>query len=246
MNTLPAVQTDTPLLATFAERLNRVIDHRPDVCRKGRGRVGDFAERFNLHYTTAHRVLHATTFPTPELLLAIRSTFDVSLDWLMGVGGDQPGTNDAQTPLRVDVFDPLVERPEALWLPPGLLPTSLAGQTLVAAVINGHPMNGPDRDLALVPVMEQIVDGAVHVIYDPARGRNVLMRLSMSLSHTRVTAISVHSGETEHLDTQQLQFGQTHGALLPSVIGPVVATLTFQPRLQGGESGGENRLTART
>jgi hypothetical protein len=246
MNTLPAVQTETPLLATFAERLNRVMDHRPDLCRKGRGRVGDFAERFHLHYTTAHRVLHATTFPTPELLLDIRRTFDVSLDWLLGMGGDEPVTNDAGTPLRVDVFDPRADRPEALWLQPSLLPASLSGTTLVAAVINAHPMKGPDRDLALVPVMEQIVDGAVHVIYDPARGRNVLMRLNMSLSHTRVTAVSVHSGETEHLDTQQLQFGQTHGALLPSVIGPVVATLAFQPRFQGVESAVENRLTART
>ena len=246
MNNLPAVQTGTPVLMTFAERLNRVIDHRPDLCRKGRGRVGDFAEHFHLHYTTAHRVLHAIAFPTPDLLVEIRRTFDVSLDWLMGVGGDEPGASDAQAPVRVDVFDPRSDQPEAIWLPHGLLPRSLVGTGLVAAVINGHPMTGPDRDLALAPVMEQIVDGAVHVIYDPARGRNLLMRLGMSLSHTRVTATSVHSGETEQLDTRQLQFGQTHGALLPSVIGPVVATLTFQPRFQGGESTTANRLTART
>ncbi len=223
---------ETSLLLVFADRLNQVIDRRPDVCRKGRGRVGDFAERFNLHYTTAHRLLNAASFPTAQLLLEIGKAFDVSLDWLMGVGREDIDQLLEDQPLRVEVFDPRSNRADSIFLPQSLLPAGLDSAKLVAAVVTSGLMGGSYKDLALVRVMSEVVDGEIHLVYDPKRDRNLLVRLNLGLTQAKITASSEPAGMVEILDANEVVFGQTRGAPALSIVGPVIGSLSFRPGLR--------------
>jgi transcriptional regulator with XRE-family HTH domain len=220
---------DNPLLIVFADRLNQVIDRRPDVCRKGRGRVGDFAERFGLHYTTAHRLLNGASLPTAQLLLEIGKAFDVSLDWLMGIGREDVDQQLEDQPLSIEVFDPRSNRVDVIWLPLNLLPVGLDSSKLLAAVVTTGLMGGSYKELALVRVMPEIADGAVHLVYDPAKDRNVLLRLYLNLSQNKITAMANPSGMVETIDADSVVFGQTHGAKSLSIVGPVIGSLSFQP-----------------
>jgi hypothetical protein len=90
-------------------------------------------------------------------------------------------------------------------------------------------MGGGYKDLALVRVMPEIVDGAVHLVYDPAKERNMLLRLYLNLSQTKITAMASPSGMVETLEPDQVVFGQTHGATALSIVGPVIGSLSFRP-----------------
>lgn len=212
------------LTRTFCDRLNQLIDRRPDVIRTGRGKVVDFASKFDIHYTTAHRLIHAESLPSATLLLKIADTFDVSESWLLGRGSREIEDMLGEALTRISIFNP--REPELsrfIGLPAGVIPSEMDTSTLI------YTRTGVDAqdDHVLVKTTAEPIDGRVHLVYDPATKITYLRRISVMLGRDELLCFSLGNGQTETLKNADIVFGQTNEAQKLSIVGPVVARVSF-------------------
>lgn len=208
------------LIRVFSDRLNKMIDRRPDIIRRGHGKVVDFAAKFSIHYTTAHRLINAENLPSSQLLVKIADVFDVSESWLLGRGSRDV---EDESLTRINVFNPRQPDPKLyIGLPDGVIP---AGIDTSALIYNRVGVDG--GDCVIVKIMAEPVDGSVHLVYDHKSKITYLRRISVMLGRNELLCFNLDNGQTETLKNENIVFGQTQDAQKLSVVGQVVARVSF-------------------
>lgn len=223
------MSANLPSLVVFADRLTQLVDRRPDLFRKGQGRIKDFANRYKLHHTTANKYLAAQAFPDAQLLYAICEDFDASIDWLLGRGPADIDEMLDGTLLNVEIFSPRSNAKETMRIPPGILPAGADSSKLVGAVVRRAGPNLITSNVVLVKVMSEPQEGANHLLYDPVHERTLTARINVNLQRTKVSVVSSNSGSIETIDYDSVVFGELEGAEKLSIVGPVVGVVSFDP-----------------
>ncbi|ABD71957.1 hypothetical protein Rfer_4270 (plasmid) [Rhodoferax ferrireducens T118] len=209
------------LTVIFCDRLNQIIDRRPEIIRVGRGRTNDFAAKFVIHYTTAHRLLHGLSLPSATLLCNIAETFGVTESWLLGRGAPDVDEMLDDSFVKLHIFKP--RSPEnnlfilfpASELPPGTDSATLLYTRTVTE-------KGEDEGV----VVQQVAapqEGKVHLIYNPEFDNTYLRRINVIHTRGELLCFSLETGTMETMKMSDVVFGQSKGATKTSIIGPVIA-----------------------
>lgn len=215
------------LTVIFCDRLTQIIDRRPDVIRKGRGRVNDFADKFGIHYTTAHRLLHGESLPSAVLLCQIADTFEVTESWLLGRGAHDVDEMVDEAMVKIKIFKP--RSPDSnlyATIPSTELPQGMDSSTLLYT----RTVSDAGPEDVVVKMMAEPSDGQVHLIYDPANEKTYLRRLNVMPGHEgELLCFSLGTGATERLSTKNIVFGAIDGTDKKlSIVGPIVARVVYK------------------
>lgn len=213
------------LIVTFCDRLTQIIDRRPDVVRKGRGRVNDFAAKFNIHYTTAHRLLEGKSLPSATLLCAIADKFEISESWLLGRGEPDVDVLLDKSSAKIQIFKPRSSEGKLFaTIPISELPAGFDSSKLIYT--RTVTERGREEDV-IVKLMAEPSEGKVHLIYNPVDDSTYLRRINVLASKGDLLCFSVDTGATETLKAKDVVFGSLNVAKKLSVVGPVVARIRF-------------------
>lgn len=215
------------LAVIFCDRLTQIIDRRPDVIRKGRGRVNDFADKFQIHYTTAHRLLNGESLPAAALLCQIADTFEVTESWLLGRGAHDVDQMVDEAMVKIKIFKP--RSPDSnlyATIPSTEIPQGTDSSTLLYTRTDS---DGGTEDV-VVKMMAEPSDGKVHLVYDPANEKTYLRRITVMPGHEgELLCFSLGTGATERLSLKNLVFGVIDGAEKKlSIVGPIVARVVYK------------------
>lgn len=94
------------LRAVMCNRINEAISRNPGLFRPGRGRLSDFATRYGMMRTVAHRLLTGQADASPRLLIALAKDTNLPTDFFYGLteGGDVESVIESQETLTIPVF----------------------------------------------------------------------------------------------------------------------------------------------
>ena len=213
------------LLVVFSDRLTQIVDRRPDIIKTGKGRISDFALKFDIHYTTAYRLFCAKGLPNAALLVDIANTFDVSESWLLGREAADIDDYLAESRLKIAIFSPRSNDPDLfLSLPTSEIPAGLDSSQLLFA--KGLADLGPQTRV-LVKVAAEPHDGRVHLIYDPKNHTTFLRRVTVLPASRQLAMCGMHNPTQDIVALTKVVFGKTNDAKKLSVVGPVLARLIF-------------------
>jgi hypothetical protein len=213
------------LAVVFCDRLTQIIDRRPDVIRAGRGRTNDFAVKFDIHYTTAHRLLHEESLPPAALLCKIADTFDVTESWLLGRGESDVDTLVSDSAVKIHIFSPRSSSPpQFASMPASELP---AGFDSARLIFNRTTTEFGSEVSVVVKLTAEAHEGKVHLLYDPVNARTYLRRINIIHSRNELLCVSTKNGTTETLKIEDLHFGDIESTTKTSVLGPVVAHIAY-------------------
>lgn len=213
------------LAVIFCDRLTQIIDRRPDVIRAGRGRTNDFAVKFDIHYTTAHRLLHEESLPPAALLCKIADTFDVTESWLLGRGETDVDKLIDESSVKIHIFTPRTSSPpQYATIPSSELPALFDSSKLI---FNRTTTEYGEEVSVVVKLTAEAHEGKVHLLYDPINARTYLRRINIIHSRGELLCVSTKNGVTETLKIDSLDFGQLENATKTCVLGPVVAHIAY-------------------
>lgn len=210
----------TDLQAVFLDRLNQALNEHTATFPPGRGRVVAFARCFDIHYTTAQRILEKGVLPGTRTLIEIAHALGVTCDWLLGASAGY-----APRPNTVEVmrYAPLEAGHMASHF---TLPTDdpafagNEGRQLVFASATGRF----HRQRKVIAVLDgSCADEQVCLIYFPGSCRMELRRVQMAGPN-----VFLHTGDgrdSERFVATDLDFGLTHTGGNPCVVGPVLKVL---------------------
>jgi transcriptional regulator with XRE-family HTH domain len=213
------------LLVVFCDRLNQIIDRRIDVIRSGRGRINDFKDKLGIHYTTAHRLLSGDALPNVALLHKIAKIFDVTEHWLLGGGASDIDAQVEMSGVKIHLFRPRSpDSEQTITVPVELFPEGFDSAQLVW---NSTVSGVGDPQEVVVKKTAEPAEGRVHLLYDPVTERTFLRRINVVPSTAELLCFSLETGAVERIKTTEVVFGQTTKAEKLSIVGPVVARVTF-------------------
>lgn len=213
------------LTVIFCDRLNQIIDRRPDIIRIGRGRTNDFAAKFDIHYTTAHRLLHGLSLPAATLLCNIAETFGVTESWLLGRGAPDVDEMLDESFMKVHIFKPRSSEDNLFILfPSSELPSGVDTAKLIYTRVATEK---GDQEGVLVQQVAEAQEGKVHLIYNPEFDNTYLRRINVIPTRGELLCFSLDSGTMETMKMSDVVFGQGKGAKKTSIMGPVIARVKF-------------------
>lgn len=222
----PNNEAEKVLRAIFADRLTQIIDRRVDVIRKGRGRIGDFADKFQIHYTTAFRLMNGTSLPGAVLLCQIADAFDVTESWLLGRGVADIDKMIDEGFIKIHLFSPRGNDASdtCLTVPASIVPSGLDSAKLLYVKVAAN--DGLQDDAVIIKVTPEAQDGKIHLIYDPADDTTVLRQISVHQAKGKISAICLKDGSPTVYDIKDLVFGETKDASKLSIVGPVALRIS--------------------
>lgn len=226
------ISTTAPkrLLALFSDRLNQLLDKYPDQYRTGRGRVVDFAARFNLNLTTARRLLSAEGLPPLEVAKNFADAFGSTVDWL--IGGGQHDIDDVvdDGTTRIEVFAPRGNFFGNITVPTWLLPSGIDSSRIVATV-NCSDAGTPNQkeEIHLVRIAAEMQDGVPHMFYDPQTDSIFSRTLQFSPDRKQIMTMEKETGLVATIARKDVVFGELRGAKKLCIIGPVIGRISFRP-----------------
>ncbi len=216
-----AILVSKELTVIFCDRLNQIIDRRPDIIRIGRGRTNDFAAKFDIHYTTAHRLLHGLSLPAATLLCNIAETFGVTESWLLGRGAPDVDEMLDESFVKLHIFKPRSSENNLFILfPTSELP---AGFDSAALLYTRTATEKGEEEDVLVQQVAEPQEGKVHLIYNPEIENTYMRRINVIPTRGELLCFSLETGIMETMKMSDVVFGQTKGATKMSIVGPVIA-----------------------
>lgn len=219
------VSTETALTGIFSDRLNQIINLRPGGIRPGRSRTNDFAAKFNIHYNTAHRLLHGKILPSVALLCSIAEAFDVSESWLLGRGARNVEDMRGESLVKIPIFKPRSAGSAAFaTIPAGELPRDFDSTKLLYA--RTRTERGDVEDV-IVRLMDEPQEGKVHLIYDPKIEDTYLRRINVIRARRELLCFTLETAAMETLRISDIVVGKESDTNQLSILGPVVARIKF-------------------
>lgn len=216
---------DLVRITVFCDRLNQICDRRPSVIRSGRGRVGDIAAKFGIHYTSAYRLLNALGLPNCELLWKMADEFDVSESWLLGRGPSNVDDLLDKSPVQIHVFNPRSsEVGNFATVPAGLLPVGFDSSKLIYSRVITE--TGHDEDV-LVRLTAEPQEGKVHLFFDPSNDHTHLRRVNIDFAKRQLMCSTTETAQISMIPQDSVVYGQTQDAKKLSILGPVVARVVY-------------------
>lgn len=213
------------LAVLFCDRLTQIIDRRPDVIRKGRGRINDFAAAFDIHYTTAYRLLNSESLPSCALLCSIADKFQVTESWLLGRGHDDVDVMLDESPVKIHILKPRsTESDLYATIPPSELPPGFDSSKLVYTRVFSE--NGEEEDV-IVKMTAEPHEGKVHLIFDPQIDNTYLRRINVLPSRGELLCCTLDTGAMVTLKAADVVFGGKDGGKKLRIVGPVMARIRF-------------------
>lgn len=215
----------TELTGIFSDRLNQIIDLRPGDIRPGRSRTNDFAAKFNIHYNTAHRLLHGKILPSVELLYSIAGAFDVSESWLLGRGARNVKDMRGESLVKIPIFRPRSSRSAPFaTIPADELPRDFDSTKLLYS--RTRTERGDVEDV-IVRLMDEPQEGKVHLIYDPKIDDTYLRRINVIAARGELLCFTLETAAMETVKISDVVVGGKGGTNMLSILGPVVARIKF-------------------
>lgn len=222
-------QHEQRLTVLFTDRLTQALDRRSDVIRAGRGRVGDFARYFDIHYTTAQRLLAGESLPPVALLAKITAALQVPSTWLLG----EDDNYDIDQTLEKSIVKVWRYSPADashlqvhIDVPIPELPQGFDSSRLVYARAVGK--NSVTHTIIAKVLLEPVND-VIHLVYYPKSNYVCLRRVQVMPSLGKVYIHPGDGGDSEVFKMDKLAFGEvsadTGGKVC--IVGPVVASLHF-------------------
>lgn len=217
------------LSTVFTDRLMQTLDRRTDVIKSGRGQVGDFARYFNVHYTTAQRLLSGNSLPSVVLLTKISKALQVSINWLVGEDDDYDIDQKLEKSVaRISRYSP---RDAAHMQVHALVPISELPQGLDSAQLVYAKAMGRNSltETIIAKVLLEPVNDVIHLVYYPKTHNVCLRRVQVMPSINTVYLHTADGSDSEKFKFEKLAFGntstETDGKVC--VVGPVVASLNL-------------------
>lgn len=213
----------------FTDRLTQILDRRDGVIRGGRGRVGDFARFFDVHYTTAQRLLAGTSLPSVVLLTQIAKALQVPAGWLIGDDDEYDVDQKLEkSVIKICRYSPRDAGHMAVHVPVPMaeLPAGFDSSQLVYAKAIGR--NGIAHTVVARVLLEPVND-VIHLIYYPKNNFVCLRRVQVMPSVGKVYIHPADGTDSEVFKMDKMAFGDTSAEADGKVciVGPVVASLNY-------------------
>lgn len=221
--------------AIFCDRLTQIIDRRHDVIRSGRGRTNDFASKFGMHYTTAHRLLNGESLPPAEVLCQLADAFDVTESWLLGRGANDVDDLLDNSATKIHIFNPRSDATDQFaTIPTSELPAGFDSSKLI---FNKTTTELGEDVSVIVKLTAEAQEGRVHLLFDPENSKTYLRRINVVPSRSELWCMGTDTGLSETLKIENVEFGNLQkrdpkdksqrGSGRVVILGPVIARIAF-------------------
>lgn len=217
--------TPSQLVKIFGERLNVIVDRHPDKVTPGRPRVNAFAKLFEIHYSTADRLLACEGLPSVTLLARIAQTFNTTESWLLGRNTEDQSTSSPYPSVQIRNFSEL---------PEGLVPFGMIAQEIFPPGFDSSNLlftrvreEGESDEDVIVKVSTKPENGKVHLFHDPVTARRFLRRVTFLPEKKEYLCGTLKTGNITIVKFENVLLGEPESDSKLCIVGPVVARIKY-------------------